>query len=294
MRQLAWVVFASWVALGAACASAPPPRPASPSAPAASTRAQRRAAKSQAIAAYERKDFAACARLFEQSGDHYSAACCHAQVGERDAAFAELARAIDDNPRLSGIDKDSDLDALHGDPRWRRELAHFTARTAEHRRSLNAELAQLYDDDQADRAMPFDKIDWSQVTPRDEARRKRVDAIIAAGGAHAADDYYHAAMVYQHGSTADEIQRAHDLAARAVELDPGHDAAKWLAAASEDRKLMYEHKPQKWGTQFQKVDGKWILWPVDPAITDDQRDAWNVPPLADAQAHAAQMNASGE
>jgi hypothetical protein len=99
-------------------------------------------------------------------------------------------------------------------------------------------------------------------------------------------------MVYQHGNAADEIQRAHDLAAKAVELDPAHDAARWLAAAAEDRKLMYEYKPQKWGTQYKKVDGKWIVWPVDPAITDAQRAEWDAPPLAHAYAHAAAMNAA--
>ena len=54
---------------------------------------------------------------------------------------------------------------------------------------------------------------------------------------------------------------------------------------------MYEYKPQKWGTQYKKLDGKWVVWPVDPAITDEQRDAWNVPPLAEAQAQAARLNA---
>jgi hypothetical protein len=54
---------------------------------------------------------------------------------------------------------------------------------------------------------------------------------------------------------------------------------------------MYEDKPQKWGTQYKKINGTWVVWPVDPAITDEQRDAWNVPPLAEAQAQAARLNA---
>lgn len=45
------------------------------------------------------------------------------------------------------------------------------------------------------------------------------------------------------------------------------------------------------GTQYKKVDGAWIVWSVDPAITDAQRAAWEVPPLAEAEARAAQMNA---
>ena len=88
-----------------------------------------------------------------------------------------------------------------------------------------------------------------------------------------------------------EAQRAHDLAVRAVELDPHHERAKWLAAAALDRKLMDEHKPQKYGTQFQMRGGVWVLWEVDPTVTDAERDAWNVPPLAAAKARAAAMNA---
>ncbi len=244
------------------------------------------------MAAYRRKDWTACADLFERARELYSAACCQAQAGARDPAFALLARAIDDGLYGQDLEKDVDLAPLHADPRWQRELAHLATTTAERRKLLNAELTRLYDEDQADRAGPYEQLDWSKITPRDQARRTRVDEIVARGGARTADDYYHAAMVYQHGNSTDEIERAHDLAVKAVELDPRHTAAKWLAAASEDRKLMYEHKPQKWGTQYKKIDGAWIVWPVDPAITDAQRDEWNVQPLAEAQAHAAQMNAA--
>jgi hypothetical protein len=285
------------VSLWCACtpSSPPPQRPAATPAPAAArepSRAERRALRAKGMAAYDHKDYATCASLLEQAHDLYGAACCHSLAGAHDRAFAALSRAIDDGLRSDGFQKDSDLAPLHADPRWQQETAHFAVKNAERRRTLNPELAQLYDEDQADRTGgAYETIDWSKVTPRDRARRKRVDEIIAAGGAKVADDYYHAAMVYQHGESPDEIQRAHDLAVKAVELDPKHDAAKWLAAAAEDRKLMYENKPQKWGTQFKKIDGKWVLWQVDPTITDEQRDAWNVPSLAEAQAQAERLNA---
>jgi hypothetical protein len=268
-----------------AAPTAPPPAPAL-------TAIERSALKAQGTAAYERKDWPTCAHLFEQSLDHYDAACCHAQDGKPDAAFAQLALAIDTDFRNQAhLEKDPDLAPLHADPRWQREVAHLAAKNEARKKSLNAELMQIHDQDQADRAGGFEQIDWKQVTPRDQARRKRVDEIIAAGGAKVADDYYHAAMVYQHGDSPDEIQRAHDLAIKAVELDPKHSAARWLAAAAEDRRLMYEKKPQRWGTQFQRQNGVWVLWPVDPATTDEQRAEWNVPPLAAAKARAEAMNA---
>lgn len=244
------------------------------------------------MAAYDRKEWAACGRLLAEALDHYDAACCYAQGGDRDAAFAQLALAIDgDFSGRAQLEQDTDLTSLHDDPRWPRELEHLVARTEARKRTLNAELMDIHDADQGDRAGGYEAIDWSKVTPRDQARRKRVDEIIAAGGAKVAADYYNAAMVYQHGNKPEEIQRAHDLALKAVELDAEHDGARWLAAAAEDRKLMYEGKPQKWGTQFKKIDGRWVVWQVDPAVTDEQRAEWNVPPLAQAEARAAQMNA---
>jgi len=288
-------VVSSWTACAPATHGHTTPESAAPVAAVTGrspSRAERQALRFQAMEAYRQKDWATCVLRFDRAHDLYGAACCHAQAGDRDPAFALLARAIDDGLRDQDLEQDSDLAPLHEDPRWPRELAHLAAKAAERSKTLNAELIQIHHDDQADRAVgAYENIDWAKVAPRDQARRKRVDEILAAGGAKAADDYYHAAMVYQHGNAPDEIQRAHDLAIRAVELDPEHDAARWLAAASEDRKLMYEHKPQKWGTQYKKLDGTWVVWEVDPAITDAQRAEWNVQPLAAAHVFVDRMNA---
>jgi hypothetical protein len=244
-----------WIGCDPAAPPAKPPAIAASAEAPAPSRAERRGLRFRGRAAYRQKDWATCAALLEKALDSYGAASCHAQAGHRDAAFVALAHAIDGGLRDEDLEQDTDLEPLHADPRWQRELAHMAAKNAERRKTLNAELIQLYDEDQADRAGGWETIDWTKVTPRDQARRKRVDEIVAAGGAKVADDYYHAAMVYQHGDTGDEIQRAHDLAVEAVELDRDHDAAKWLAAAAEDRKLMYEGKPQKWGTQYKRVNG---------------------------------------
>ncbi len=221
------------------------------------------------------------------------AACCHSLGGNREAAFTQLAIAIDGRYRdLPRLDRDADFQALYSDPRWASERARLIGKIAEDAKHTNAELQRIFTEDQADRmGKAYEQIDWPKVGERDKQRRQQVDAILAAGGTKVAADYYHAALVYQHGETPEEIQRARDLALKAVELDPEHDQARWLSAAAEDRKLMFEKKPQKWGTQFRKIDGVWVVWEVDPAITDAQRDEWNVPTLAEAQARAARMNA---
>lgn len=146
---------------------------------------------------------------------------------------------------------------------------------------MNSELAALFAADQADRA-DWRRIDWALVAPRDEARLRRVDEILAAGDAVTADDHYHAAMVYQHGVAPAHLRRAHELARRAVAIDSAHGAARWLCCASEDRLLIAEGRSQRWGTQFERVGGVWRLCPVDGSVDDDERARWNVPPLAEA------------
>jgi hypothetical protein len=154
---------------------------------------------------------------------------------------------------------------------------------------VNAELAAIFTADQADRS-DWQRIDWAVVQPRDEARLRRVEEILAAGGAITADDYYRAAMVFQHGGERERVLRAHELARQAVALDATHKEARWLCCASEDRVLVKEGRPQRWGTQFEHVAGEWRVHPVDGSVDDDERARWNVPPLADAHRKAARFN----
>jgi hypothetical protein len=81
--------------------------------------------------------------------------------------------------------------------------------------------------------------------------------------------------------------RAHDLARRAAEL--GHPRGRWLAAATYDRWLMTGNEPQKYGTQYHAECGRWALWPVDPATTDEERAGWDVPALPMARKRADDM-----
>lgn len=50
--------------------------------------------------------------------------------------------------------------------------------------------------------------------------------------------------------------------------------------------LMKSGEPQRYGTQLVFRDGRSVLHEVDPAVTDEERARWNVPPLAQARATA--------
>jgi hypothetical protein len=148
----------------------------------------------------------------------------------------------------------------------------------------DGELRALFEGDQADRR---GGVLADELMERDARRRGRVDELLTEGRARTGNDLFAAAMVFQHGVTRDSYLRAHELAKQAVEL--GCERAKWLVAASLDRWLMHGDQPQRFGTQYRPEEGRWVLWPVDPSTTDEERAALNVAPLEKALARAEDM-----
>lgn len=146
---------------------------------------------------------------------------------------------------------------------------------------MNDELRAMYDADVWDHRQGFalGTPDYVAMRERDRARRRRTAELIAAQTLQTADDFYHAARLFQHGDTPSDAWQAHILALRACEL--GAQPARWMAAAAYDRWLMYQGRPQHYGTQYVSDGRRQRLWDVDPATTDDERAAWDVPPLAE-------------
>jgi hypothetical protein len=146
---------------------------------------------------------------------------------------------------------------------------------------MNSELSNLFEADQQDRAdhPPYGTAAYWELRQRDQERRQRVQELIEAGQLHAPEDYYHAARIFQHGDTIEEIWRAYQLAKQSADL--GHRPGRWLAAAAYDRWLMYQGRPQKYGTQFVPDGRRYRLWDIEPATTDEQRAEWDVPSLAE-------------
>jgi hypothetical protein len=257
----------------------------------------------QGAAAYQESDWPRCADLFGSAAKaatqdrqaaraFFAAAACSAAAGQKEPAFGYLdkatARGHDDIDRATN---NPQVQVLHDDPRWKAFLQGVETRHTEREKKNNPELAKIHDQDQTDRTGDMDKADWTVIGKRDSERRARVSQILAEGGAKTAEDYFNAALVFQHGDQDDDIAKAHELSLKAVDLDSEHPVARWLAAASKDRLLMRQGKPQLYGTQFKKVDGKWVLYEVDPSVTDEERAKWDCPPLAMAKKQAEEMNA---
>lgn len=155
----------------------------------------------------------------------------------------------------------------------------------------NADLVQLTAQDQAVRSGAMKDIDWAKLSIEDAARRTKVLEMIRHGTIRTSEDYCNAALIFQHGETADDIRLAYSLATIARALDNESRRCGWLSAAAWDRILMRMKRPQWYGTQFVKLpSGKWGLYDIDEtAVTDADRAELGVPPLSAARARAEKL-----
>jgi hypothetical protein len=179
-------------------------------------------------------------------------------------------------------------------------LAPLLAR-AQEQGSVTEELRALYEADQADRQFtrpPTDE-DWAVVSARDSERQARVYELVKGDELSVAEDFYHAAMVLQHGDTAEDVLVAHILATVAGFM--GDERGPWLSAASLDRYLLRTRMPQRLGTQYVKpgaedpfeIDSSqpWSQGPYVRWLPDSVRKVLGVESLADQAKRVETMNA---
>lgn len=120
------------------------------------------------------------------------------------------------------------------------------------REASNPEMTAMFEADQAARSAG-PEIDWSVVSVQDAERRARTRQLLDAGQVNSAEDYYHAAFIFQHGGEPDDYLLAHVLAVTAV--SKGHSRAPWIAAATLDRYLQNIGRSQIYGTQYRFPSG---------------------------------------
>lgn len=157
---------------------------------------------------------------------------------------------------------------------------------------VSRELRELYEADQADRQFdePPTPEQWQAIMERDRGRRERVMELVRAGELRTADEYYHAAMVLQHGEGPEDVLVAHILAT--VAGFKGQEDGRWLSAAALDRYLHRTDQPQRLGTQFVRgsaaepwSQGAYVRWLPDPV-----RAEYGVRSLEEQQQLVDEMN----
>jgi hypothetical protein len=145
-----------------------------------------------------------------------------------------------------------------------------------------------------------------EIKARGEQRRRLVSAMLAKGQVQTGEDFHDAALLFQHGVSADDYLLAHILAVEAV--IKGDDKSKFLAAATLDRYLQSINKPQVFGTQYAPITpvqpvtaagnlgvfkGRiWTHMPFDEHVLPETvRHDYCVPDLGQQKKNLATLNA---
>lgn len=260
---------------------------------AALTRAQDPAAlMAQAARAHSAKDYAKCVELSAAAIEagafpppaFYNAACCSALDGKAGAAFDWLDKAIEagwrDAPHMKA---DPDLLSLHADERWTQVIERAEEAAAKFQPALREELLKRMADDQRVRmAANLDMAEWAKIDADNLGYMKAlIDKHGWPGYGLVGDDGAMAAFVLvQHAYEDHEFQKK--CLALLTEAVSRKDAPASDMALLTDRVLMFEGKPQIYGSQFRTVDGKLEMYPVeDEANLDARRKLVGLPPMAE-------------
>ena len=153
----------------------------------------------------------------------------------------------------------------------------------------NAEIKKMFEDDQS--ARKVQNINWVLLNKNDSIRAKRVYELIDSGKIVTGKDYYHSAMIFQHGHDTTASGMAVKLMKKAIALDS--TVNRWLLAAAIDRDLMRKGLPQIYGTQFVKMgqNAKFERYKIDSTqITDEQRKYYHVETIAEQKIKEHKMN----
>ena len=203
--------------------------------------------------------------------NYYNIACCLSNLGKEKESIKHLKMAIDkgykDYIELQG---NNDFITYHEKKEWIEisnqckvnEITEYKSKGG------NVELLEIYFEDQMDRLTP--NMGFA-VFIRDTMRQKKVKSLVERNQLNISDDYFNAALIFQHGYNSLKI--AHELASKAMQIDSSRKEIRWLCAATKDRLLHSIGKSQIFGTQFTSDGyGFTILGSFDTlAINDDVR-----------------------
>lgn len=136
--------------------------------------------------------------------------------------------------------------------------------------AINIELEKLYLEDKKEREGLIEtKESLKTLEAHDRKRLKEVKRLLPDVDTAEIWNCHYLAYLLIHGETTEDYQLAHEYAKKAVDM--GSSITKWLYAATLDRWLVSQGKPQKFGTQYKILDGKKELFPVDKNTSDQER-----------------------
>ena len=145
----------------------------------------------------------------------------------------------------------------------------------------NQRLVKLFNELQKDRSQTHwedanslypQRIDW-----KEKQLRREVLKMLKKGEIRTSDDFYRAAMLFQHRSNFKSYALAVALAAASSHL--GEAWGRSLYAMALDRFLLSIGQKQHFGTNFEKVGRNWRLASYNKKTSDYERQFYLVEPM---------------
>lgn len=143
--------------------------------------------------------------------------------------------------------------------------------------SINLELEQMYLDDKADRAaIEKNKLSEKELDKRDSNRQQRLKQLLKNKEIDLNEiwNLHYSALILHHSYEIEDIEKAHEFTKKAVAKDS--NVTKWLYAATMDRLLVMQGKKQKFGTQFQIINGEKVFAPTDGSVSEAEKAEFGV------------------
>jgi TPR repeat protein len=153
-------------------------------------------------------------------------------------------------------------------------------------------LRSVAEEDQRERQFFFD-MKFEQLnglSRRDKQRRERVKELAGRGCLRNAENYSHAALVFQHGDRAKDFLQAFKWSKKAVEL--GDQRQSSMMAMALDRYLVKSGDRQLFGTQATKGPDSscWCLEKTEKEFSDETRKSYTGKTLADQEKWLKELN----
>lgn len=257
---------------------------------------------------YEAKEYEASGVAFDsafalregRASQYYNAACSWALVGQNAQALRYLKTAADKGwYNLEWMKRDEDLQGIQGLPGWRQILEQVQANLDEFEKDFNKPLKEqlelIYVRDQTLRQLletveetygnnsPEMAYFWYLISKEDSLNEKEVVQIIEDNGWLGQSEVGGKAntalwLVIQHADV--ELQEKY-LPLLKASVKKGESQGSHLALL-EDRILMYQGKPQIYGSQIvlDQETGQWKLYDLEnPDQVDERRKEVGLGPL---------------
>lgn len=115
------------------------------------------------------------------------------------------------------------------------------------------------------------------IGSKEKQARKEILQMLKKGEIKTSDDFYRAAILFQHGTDFKSYALAIALAATSSHL--GESWGRSLYAMALDRFLLSVGQKQHFGTNLEKIKGVWQLSPYNKKTSDYERQSYLVEPM---------------